>query len=89
MGSEGVQGLLDGCVCLYVYVQEVWRPEEGVRSPGSGVIGSCEPNVGSGNQTGITGRTVSALNPRVISSASSSSSSSSSPSPSSSSSFEI
>jgi hypothetical protein len=28
------------------------RPEESVKSPGVGVMGSCEPNVGAGEGSG-------------------------------------
>ena len=35
----------------------LWKPEEGVVSPGAGDLGGCEqPSVGSGNQTQVLGR---------------------------------
>lgn len=37
------------CICVCVYYVHAWcprRPEEGVRSPGTGVTGGCEPSCG-------------------------------------------
>lgn len=46
------------CECVFVTVCHVsgypWSPEEGVKSHGAGVIGSCElPYVSAGNQTWV------------------------------------
>jgi len=38
--------VLSLCVCVYVQhvrTWNLWRSEEDARSPGTGVIGSCEP----------------------------------------------
>jgi hypothetical protein len=44
----------DECVCMYICVyvfRSPWEPEEFVRCPRAGIMGSCEPNVCARNQT--------------------------------------
>ena len=39
------------CMCGYGHMNaDIQRPEEGIRSPGAGITGSCEPpDVDAGN----------------------------------------
>lgn len=52
----------------YVHTWHLQRPEEGDRSPGTGVTGSCESQCSAGNKPGSPSRAASALNLCVISS---------------------
>lgn len=66
-------------LCVYVCLHEcqgsgacggLWRPEEGVGSPGVGNTGDCElPNVGVRNKLRSAGRAARAPNCRASSSA--------------------
>lgn len=59
-------------VCVYMYVHVCvcvyecrcpCRSEEGIRSPGAGVLGCCEPlSVSAGNQTQVSAREEGFLN---------------------------
>lgn len=42
-------GILPTCVSMYHYVHAIWRPEEGVGSPGIGVQTAMSSHVGLEN----------------------------------------
>ena len=56
---------VDECL-LYVWGCS-WKPEEGVRSPGSGLTDHCDlPDTGAGTELKSSGRAVSVLPPSQL-----------------------
>lgn len=57
-----IRSVLPTCMSVSNIVWCPWRPEEGIRSPVTGVTGSCEsPEVGAGNCIWSSGKAVSNL----------------------------